>query len=187
MYQLSLRCQSLSSKCSDDWSDQSVKSMSHMFSFLCSQYRQLEERRQIEQIKADWRTRQLSVDSDSLHLLDHSSQFCGFTIQRGGSDRIVTFSQGTHGELCLVLITVRVLAPLILVVFISILPTILLAFLKFEGLIEVETMQHPSLFSKLATFTILQTFFIVSSHDITLSICCRLNVLHCQQLNCSRQ
>jgi hypothetical protein len=54
------------------------------------------------------------------------------------------------------------LAPLILVVFISLLPTILLIFLKFEGLIEVETMQHPSLFSKLASFTVLQTFFIVS-------------------------
>jgi hypothetical protein len=54
------------------------------------------------------------------------------------------------------------LAPLILVVFISLLPTILLIFHKFEGLIELETMQHPSLFSKLASFTVLQTFFIVS-------------------------
>lgn len=53
-----------------------------------------------------------------------------------------------------------ILAPLILVVFISLLPHILLIFLKFEGLIEIETMQHPSLFSKLASFTILQTFFI---------------------------
>lgn len=52
------------------------------------------------------------------------------------------------------------LAPLILVVFISLLPHILLVFLKLEGLIEIETMQHPSLFSKLASFTILQTFFI---------------------------
>ena len=52
------------------------------------------------------------------------------------------------------------LAPLLLVVFISFLPKILLAFLKFEGLIEMETMNHPSLFSKLASFTIIQTFFI---------------------------
>jgi len=52
------------------------------------------------------------------------------------------------------------LAPLLLVVFVSLLPMILLTFLKFEGLIEMETYQHPSLFSKLASFTIIQTFFI---------------------------
>ena len=52
------------------------------------------------------------------------------------------------------------LAPLLLVVFISLLPKILLAFVKLEGHIEIKTMQHPSLFSKLAAFTILQTFFI---------------------------
>jgi hypothetical protein len=57
------------------------------------------------------------------------------------------------------------LAPLLLVAFISVLPYILLAFLKFEALIEIESMQHPSLFSKLAAFTIIQTFFIVS-------VCC---------------
>ena len=44
--------------------------------------------------------------------------------------------------------------------FVSLLPYILLAFVKFEGLIEIETMQHPSLFTKLASFTIIQTFFI---------------------------
>ena len=60
------------------------------------------------------------------------------------------------------------LAPLLLSIFISLLPTILLMFVKLECLIEVETMHHPSLFSKLATFTILQTFFIVSKlHSIT--------------------
>ncbi|KAL9184892.1 hypothetical protein ACHAXT_002669 [Thalassiosira profunda] len=53
-----------------------------------------------------------------------------------------------------------ILAPLILVVFISILPHIILAFVKIEGHIEMETMQHPSLFFKLAAFTIIQTFFI---------------------------
>ena len=53
-----------------------------------------------------------------------------------------------------------ILAPFILVVFVSLLPYILLAFVKFEGLIEIETMQHPSLFTKLASFTIIQTFFI---------------------------
>jgi hypothetical protein len=52
------------------------------------------------------------------------------------------------------------LAPLILVVFIELLPHILLLFSKLEGLIEVETMQHHSLMSKLASFTIIQTFFI---------------------------
>ena len=52
------------------------------------------------------------------------------------------------------------LAPLILVVFISLLPHILLLFSKLEGLIEVETMQHHSLMTKLASFTIIQTFFI---------------------------
>ena len=40
------------------------------------------------------------------------------------------------------------LAPLILVAFISLLPKILLAFVKLEGLIEIESMQHPSLFNK---------------------------------------
>ena len=60
------------------------------------------------------------------------------------------------------------LAPLLLVIFISFLPTILLMFVKLECLIDVETMHHPSLFSKLATFTILQTFFIVSKmHSVT--------------------
>jgi len=54
------------------------------------------------------------------------------------------------------------LAPLLLVVFISLLPKILLAFVKLEGHIEIKTMQHPSLFSKLAAFTILQTFFILT-------------------------
>jgi len=52
------------------------------------------------------------------------------------------------------------LAPLILVAFIALLPYIILAIIKFEGLIEIETMQHPSLYSKLAAFTIIQTFFI---------------------------
>ncbi len=52
------------------------------------------------------------------------------------------------------------LAPLILVVFIQLLPHILLFFSKFEGLIEIESMQHYSLMSKLASFTIIQTFFI---------------------------
>ena len=52
------------------------------------------------------------------------------------------------------------LAPLILVAFIQLLPYILLFFSKLEGLIEVETMQHHSLMSKLASFTIIQTFFI---------------------------
>ena len=52
------------------------------------------------------------------------------------------------------------LAPLILVVFVQLLPHILLRFSKLEGLIEVESMQHPSLMSKLASFTIIQTFFI---------------------------
>jgi calcium permeable stress-gated cation channel len=55
-----------------------------------------------------------------------------------------------------------ILAPFILVVFVSLLPYILLAFVKFEGLIEIETMQHPSLFTKLASFTIIQTFFITT-------------------------
>eukprot|EP00574_Skeletonema_japonicum_P007718 CAMPEP_0201723402 /NCGR_PEP_ID=MMETSP0593-20130828/7476_1 /ASSEMBLY_ACC=CAM_ASM_000672 /TAXON_ID=267983 /ORGANISM="Skeletonema japonicum, Strain CCMP2506" /LENGTH=915 /DNA_ID=CAMNT_0048214515 /DNA_START=220 /DNA_END=2967 /DNA_ORIENTATION=+ len=52
------------------------------------------------------------------------------------------------------------LAPLILVAFIELLPYILLFFSKFEGLIEIESMQHYSLMSKLASFTIIQTFFI---------------------------
>lgn len=52
------------------------------------------------------------------------------------------------------------LAPLILVCFISILPYILLFFVTFEKPIEVASMQHPSLLSKLAAFTIIQTFFI---------------------------
>lgn len=52
------------------------------------------------------------------------------------------------------------LAPLILVVFIELLPHILLFFSKFEGLIEIESMQHYSLMSKLASFTVIQTFFI---------------------------
>jgi hypothetical protein len=57
----------------------------------------------------------------------------------------------------------ELLAPLLLVIFTSLLPNILLQFVKLECLIEVETMHHPSLFSKLGTFTILQTFFIVSN------------------------
>jgi len=52
------------------------------------------------------------------------------------------------------------LAPLILVVFLSLLPHILLFFVKFEKPIEIASMQHPSLLSKLAAFTIIQTFFI---------------------------
>jgi len=52
------------------------------------------------------------------------------------------------------------LAPLILVVFLELLPHILLLFSKLEGLIEVESMQHHSLMAKLASFTIIQTFFI---------------------------
>ena len=52
------------------------------------------------------------------------------------------------------------IAPLILVCFISILPYILLFFVTFEKPIEIASMQHPSLFSKLAAFTIIQTFFI---------------------------
>ncbi|KAL7535283.1 hypothetical protein ACHAWF_005124 [Thalassiosira exigua] len=52
------------------------------------------------------------------------------------------------------------LAPLLLVGFISLVPYILFAFIKFEGSVEIVTMQHPSLFSKLASFTIIQTFFI---------------------------
>jgi hypothetical protein len=59
------------------------------------------------------------------------------------------------------------LAPLLLVIFTSLLPTILLSFVKLECLIEIETMLHPSLFSKLATFTILQTFFIVSRNTLS--------------------
>eukprot|EP00562_Extubocellulus_spinifer_P004070 CAMPEP_0178517898 /NCGR_PEP_ID=MMETSP0696-20121128/25950_1 /TAXON_ID=265572 /ORGANISM="Extubocellulus spinifer, Strain CCMP396" /LENGTH=936 /DNA_ID=CAMNT_0020148387 /DNA_START=89 /DNA_END=2899 /DNA_ORIENTATION=- len=52
------------------------------------------------------------------------------------------------------------IAPLILVVFISILPYILLFFVTFEKPIERASMQHPSLLSKLSAFTIIQTFFI---------------------------
>uniref|UniRef100_A0A7S2M4L9 CSC1/OSCA1-like 7TM region domain-containing protein n=1 Tax=Skeletonema marinoi TaxID=267567 RepID=A0A7S2M4L9_9STRA len=52
------------------------------------------------------------------------------------------------------------LAPLILVAFVTLLPHFLLLFSKLEGLIEVESMQHHSLMSKLASFTIIQTFFI---------------------------
>jgi len=52
------------------------------------------------------------------------------------------------------------LAPLILTVFISLLPHFLLVFVKLECLVEIESMQHPSLFSKLAFFTLIQTFFI---------------------------
>lgn len=52
------------------------------------------------------------------------------------------------------------LAPLILVGFITILPYILLFFVTFEKPIEKASMQHPSLLSKLASFTIIQTFFI---------------------------
>ena len=63
------------------------------------------------------------------------------------------------------------LAPLLLVAFISLLPTILLVFVKFEKLIEIESYQHPSLFSKLAIFTILQ----VSTHYWLLSSCTMTN------------
>ena len=62
------------------------------------------------------------------------------------------------------------LAPLLLVAFISLLPTILLVFVKFEKLIEIESYQHPSLFSKLAIFTILQVsthYWLLSSYTIT--------------------
>ena len=52
------------------------------------------------------------------------------------------------------------LAPLILTVFISILPYILLFFVIFEKPVEVLSMQHPSLLSKLSAFTVIQTFFI---------------------------
>ena len=52
------------------------------------------------------------------------------------------------------------LAPFLLTVFISILPYLLLIFVKFEKPIEKVSMQHPSLFSKLAAFTIIQTFFV---------------------------
>jgi len=52
------------------------------------------------------------------------------------------------------------LAPLILVVFISLLPVILLAFVGLEKHIAIATYQHPSLFNKVAWFTIIQTFFI---------------------------
>ena len=57
-----------------------------------------------------------------------------------------------------------ILAPLLLVIFLSLLPKILLAFVKFERGIEIETFKHPSLFVKLAAFSIIQTFFIVSIH-----------------------
>jgi hypothetical protein len=52
------------------------------------------------------------------------------------------------------------LAPLILVVFISLLPQILLAFVGLEKHICLATLQHPSLFNKVAWFTIIQTFFV---------------------------
>lgn len=52
------------------------------------------------------------------------------------------------------------LAPLLLTSFVALLPYVILFIIKFEGLIEIETMQHPSLFSKVAAFTIIQTFFI---------------------------
>lgn len=52
------------------------------------------------------------------------------------------------------------LAPLILVVFISLLPVILLAFVGLEKHISIASYQHPSLFNKVCAFTIIQTFFI---------------------------
>ncbi|KAL7542895.1 hypothetical protein ACHAWF_007273 [Thalassiosira exigua] len=68
------------------------------------------------------------------------------------------------------------LAPLILVVFISLVPYILLAIIKFEGLIEIENMQHPSLFTKLASFTLIQTFFISTiASTLFSSLQCILN------------
>ena len=77
------------------------------------------------------------------------------------------------------------LAPLILVVFIGLLPVIILAIIKLEGLIEIETYQHPSMFSKLAAFTIIQTFFVVSAlkfilcvHNITPCFALTLTLLH---------
>ena len=52
------------------------------------------------------------------------------------------------------------LAPLILTVFTSLLPYILLLFVVLEKPVEKISKQHPSLFSKLAAFTIIQTFFV---------------------------
>jgi hypothetical protein len=51
------------------------------------------------------------------------------------------------------------LAPLILVVFIYLLPQILLAFVGLEKHKCLATLQHPSLFNKVAWLTIIQTFF----------------------------
>jgi calcium permeable stress-gated cation channel len=52
------------------------------------------------------------------------------------------------------------LAPFILVIFISLLPVFLLAFVGLEKHISIASYQHPSLFNKVAWFTIIQTFFI---------------------------
>jgi len=52
------------------------------------------------------------------------------------------------------------LAPLILVGFISMLPYILLAFVGLEKSICLASLQSPSLFNKVAWFTIIQTFFV---------------------------
>jgi hypothetical protein len=52
------------------------------------------------------------------------------------------------------------LAHLILVVFISLLPQILLAFVGLEKHICLATLQHPLLFNKVAWLTIIQTFFV---------------------------
>lgn len=52
------------------------------------------------------------------------------------------------------------LAPFILVIFVSLLPVFLLAFVGLEKHISLASYQHPSLFNKVAWFTIIQTFFI---------------------------
>jgi calcium permeable stress-gated cation channel len=52
------------------------------------------------------------------------------------------------------------LAPFILVIFVSLLPVFLLAFVGWEKHISIASYQHPSLFNKVAWFTIIQTFFV---------------------------
>jgi calcium permeable stress-gated cation channel len=52
------------------------------------------------------------------------------------------------------------LAPFILVIFVSLLPVFLLTFVGLEKHITIATYQHPSLFNKVAWFTIIQTFFV---------------------------
>jgi hypothetical protein len=39
-----------------------------------------------------------------MHLLDHPRQFCSFSLQRGITNRVVTISQGTSGEILPVLV-----------------------------------------------------------------------------------